>query len=202
MSSDEKEERIESQKAVFKARLIFSSQYHAVSIKEDEDENSVEPYFCRNGCNICNIDENLLGGAGDVYEVVYLEQNDKDHNTLEGSICGACLCSLVNGDDDDLDCLEKEDLENIMAEREKYSQSLENIENMLSGLVRYQDMTISANGEIEAWTIEDLMERVRDNLDEDEIINLLDKTNGEIMSVLAYGHADLYFNRSDEEGGN
>jgi len=199
MSSDEKEDRIKSQKAIFKARLIFSSQYHAVSIKEDEDENSAEPEFCRHGCNVCNIDENLLGGAGDVFEVIYLEQKDKDHNVLEGSICGSCLCSLVNGDDDDLDSLEKEDMENIITEREKYSLSLENIEKILLGLVIYQNMTISANGELKAWPINDLMDRIKCHLDEDEVIGLVDKTDGDIISFLAYGHVDLYFNPDGDE---
>ncbi len=83
-----------------------------------------------------------------------------------------------------------------------YIQSLENIENILLDLVIYQGMTISANGEVESWSIKDLMERVRDNLDEDEIIDLADKNYREIISVLANGHADLYFNpdSDDDEG--
>lgn len=81
---------------IIKNRIEFSKKYDCFSCISDE------PYFSSYGCDCCN-----LGLAGDVYDITMLGKKDIknkifDH-VLEGQVCSGCLCSLVNGDDSDLD---------------------------------------------------------------------------------------------------
>jgi hypothetical protein len=85
---------------ILKNRIEFSTLYDCFSLKDGD----AEAYFSRKGCEIC------CDGAGDVYDVVHLAKKDiknKNFNDVyESQLCGACLCSMVNGDDSDLDFLE------------------------------------------------------------------------------------------------
>lgn len=83
--------------AILQARIEFSREYHCVSAAPDADE-----YFSHSGCDVCP--DSL---AGTVIDVTYLAIDDTEHGNFarvyEGQMCGGCLCSLVNGDDSDLD---------------------------------------------------------------------------------------------------
>lgn len=82
---------------IWRARAAFSTEYECVSTGDDADE-----HFSHSGCDICP------GGlAATVVDVTYLSKADTArgvfNNIYEGQMCGGCLCSLINGDDSDLD---------------------------------------------------------------------------------------------------
>jgi len=92
---------------IFLARLSLSTKYDCFSIKTcgecagckegtgECEENTSDPQFSYSGCDCCH------GGASDVYEVSCLTREEKEK--CEFDLCGGCLCSMVNGDDTDLD---------------------------------------------------------------------------------------------------
>lgn len=87
--------------AIKRQRELFGTEYSCFSIKQDDDKHDGEAYFSSQGCDVCE------SGAADVFDVIYLANADiakKIFNKVhDGQICGGCLCSLVNGDDSDLD---------------------------------------------------------------------------------------------------
>lgn len=99
---------------ILKARIEFSTEYECVSsarVDENGDRcghsggcecESAEEHFSRSGCDVCP-----EGLAATVSDVVYLAKSDTAQGIFtriyEGSLCGGCLCSLVNGHDSDLD---------------------------------------------------------------------------------------------------
>jgi hypothetical protein len=86
------------------ARESWSAEYSCLSIKKDEDGEESEEFFSHHGCDICC---SPTGLAGSVYDVIYLKNSDIQNqifaNIYGGNLCGGCFCSLVNGDDSDLD---------------------------------------------------------------------------------------------------
>jgi hypothetical protein len=89
-----------TKKQILKLREKFSKMYDCFSIIETND-GFKDPYFNTNGCECC---ESL---ACDTYDVTHLKRSDIKNgnfdNVYESAICGGCLCSLINGDDSDLD---------------------------------------------------------------------------------------------------
>ncbi len=87
------------------AREAYSAMYECFSVKNDESGEPSEEYFSHSGCDVCS--DLPCGGAGTVIDVVFLSRKDTDkgifNNVYDGQLCGGCLCSLVNGDDSDLD---------------------------------------------------------------------------------------------------
>lgn len=82
---------------VLRARVEFSREYTMVNTVEDSEE-----YFSRTGCDICP--DRLAGSVVDVrYLALADTTRDVFDNVHEGQLCGGCLCSVVNGDDSDLD---------------------------------------------------------------------------------------------------
>lgn len=90
---------------IIKLRTEWSTEYSCVSIKQDDEGADGEAYFCHSGCDICSGTES--GGAGDVFDVVFLAVADVKKKRFdrvhEGQLCGGCLCSVINGDDSGLD---------------------------------------------------------------------------------------------------
>jgi len=69
--------------------------------------------------------------------------------------------------------------------------------DVLQGLIIYEDYVISANGEIEPWSVEDLLDHITD-----ETWNQITNEDGSLsvsvprlMEILSYGGNDFYFTR-------
>lgn len=93
--------------AIYMARAKFSAEFGCVSTGGHNslgEPVSEDEYFSRSGCDICPD-----GLAGTVMDIVYRSHADMEakrfgaEHIYEGQVCGGCLCSLVNGDDSDLD---------------------------------------------------------------------------------------------------
>ena len=91
-----------SKAAVLKARIEHSSYYDCHTVLN----NDYDSHFSHRGCEVCNIENNDSGGAGDVLNVTALLSSDfKIHefnNVYDFEMCGNCFSSMVNGCDDDL----------------------------------------------------------------------------------------------------
>lgn len=201
---------------LLKARLAFSTLYDCLSLKEDA-ENS-EAYFSHHGCEICP-----EGLAGDVLEVTYLARADieKDDfkNTYESDICNSCFCSLVNGDDSDLDYYcDDEDEESLtpdeaVAENKADKAGVLTVRelkfkadftDLMVQLMVYQNYDISVNGERDGRTANELYNRFFNNTDEDDtrlVTSWL--KSGEYPKIMEFCandiNLDFYFNNEPED---
>ncbi len=148
---------------LLKARIEFSTLYYAFSTKDDS-----EPYFSHSGCEICPD-----GLAGDVHDITYLSKDDKGREVHESEICNSCLCSLVNGDDTDLDYIcddddepeltAREATDELIAEKEnkptkRETEFRQNMTNLLLGMSCYQSYSIYVNGETTERTVNEMFD--------------------------------------------
>lgn len=199
--------------SLLKARLAFSTLYDCFSTKDDS-----EPYFSRSGCEICP-----EGLAGEVQDVTYLAREDMDQknfdNVYESEICGGCLCSLVNGDDTDLDyyCDDEDEAELSVDEASAENKAdkagvlnarelkfKDDFSNLMVQLMVYQNYDISVNGEREPRTANELYNRFFNNTDEDDTRQVTSWLNSgdypKIMEFCAYDiNLDFYFNNEPED---
>lgn len=69
--------------------------------------------------------------------------------------------------------------------------------NLLNQLKNYQNYSIGFNGSLEDRPTEELIERIENNLDNEEVRQLNEFIRGseigKIMELLAYSTADFYF---------
>ena len=94
--------------AVIQARIDYMDGYTCLDCG---DENN-EAYFSHSGCDICHNFE--FGGAGDVIDIKLYGEFKQDTGWTkegDGQLCSGCICSIVNGDDSDLDYFINDDKE-------------------------------------------------------------------------------------------
>lgn len=196
---------------LLKARIEFSTLYWGFSPKDDS-----EPYFSPSGCDICPD-----GLAGDVHDVTYLAKADTEaknyDNHYEAEICNSCLCSLVNGDDSDLDYIcDDEDEEALTADEaadelkadkagilnKREVEFKESFSNLMLQLSCYGNYKITVNGESDERSANELYNRFFNNATDEETRDmtrwLSENETGKIMEFLANDISfDFYF--SSEE---